>query len=275
MITNPTIGMYGQLGNQLFQYAFLYGQCLRLRRRAFINANNPGFDLHPYHITAAGTISVVSANRYRDRFEREIVADWPERSFLNSDELAWGPDSCAYSGYFQSPNYFIDCADAVRRIVQPRTDLPASAAHWERLIERSSQPVVGIHVRLGDYLTIPTIFTNLQTTHYYERALSFFRLVLPGGFLPLIFSDDIGWCETSGLFTELEAAHFVEGLDKFSDLRLLSLCDHHVVANSSFSWWGAWLASHESQVVLAPKQWFGPAGFPDWGTIYPAGWTIL
>lgn len=275
MITNSSIGYFGRMGNQLFQVAFLFGQCLRLGRRAIINRDVPGFDLYHFRLSEEGPVTLLPRSAYSSVSAREIFASWPERSFVYAPEMAWGADGCDYTGYFQSPLYFEDCAPVLRRALRIGESPTTAVTHWEHLIERSTRPVVGIHVRLGDYLLQPGHHTNLQKTDYYERAIHSLGSMLQTPFTPLVFSDDIGWCQTSGLFADLDKVHFVSGNAGHWDLHLLSLCAHHVIANSSFSWWGAWLAFHRKQIVVAPQQWFGPTGVREWSTIYPASWHRL
>lgn len=276
MITNSTIGGYGRMGNQLFQYAFLLGQCHRAGRQAFINGDRHGFDLRGFRLMEEeGPVKVVGHAEYLELFAREVVAEWRERVFQYSPELAWGADGCDYIGYFQCPLYFEECADAVRPLLQVRVGAPESVTRWEAFIGRSAHPVVGIHVRMGDYLIQPSHHPNLHLSDYYERAIDAMRAAIGGHFTSLVFSDDIRWCQSSSVFRQLDDVHFVSGNAGIWDLHLLTRCSHHIVANSSFSWWGAWLAAHDNQVVFAPKQWFGPAYDLDWSMIYPPAWTRL
>ncbi|MGD9714581.1 MAG: alpha-1,2-fucosyltransferase [Thermomicrobiales bacterium] len=275
MITNSTIGTMGQLGNQLFQYAFLFGQSARQRRQAFIDADRPGFDLEHFHVETGQRVAVVPGHIYAQMYRREIVASWPERSHLYSPEMAWGADGCDYAGYFQSSSYFDDCASELRKVLRFRRPLHRGAARWKAAIESSSLPVVSVHVRRGDYLLAPRLLVNLHTTDYYERALAVLRRTFPDGFKPVIFSDDIGWCESSGFLSSYPDPLFIAGTDRISDLYLMSQCHHHVIANSSFSWWGAWLSTHHQQLVIAPREWFGPDGNSEWHTIYRSGWIVI
>lgn len=276
MITNSSIGGYGRLGNQMFQFSFLYGQCQWRGGRAFINHENGGYDLGHFDLQADGIVRTLPDLEYSATYEKEIVANWPERSWAYESEIAFGADRCDFHGYFQSARYFSGSADGIRRAFRFLDPPSPEVSRWVRLIERSIHPVVGVHVRLGDYVHQSWFHTNLHRTDYYDRALSTLRAELGTPFTPFVFSDDIGWCESSGLFSGWDGVRFVSGLDHIGDLRLLCRCRHHVIANSSFSWWGAWLASHPVQIVIAPESWFGEkSGMGAWESVYLDNWIRL
>lgn len=108
--------------------------------------------------------------------------------------------------------------------------------------------VIAVHIRRNDFLKNPN--HPVQSNEYYENALFEFDEDIP----VLVFSDDIEWCKNQKLFSE-DRFMISESEDPYTDLCLMSLCDHHIICNSTFSWWGAWLAN--SQKVIAPKKWFG------------------
>jgi hypothetical protein len=131
---------------------------------------------------------------------------------------------------------------------------------------------VSIHVRRGDYLSFPEHHPPL-TMDYYREAMSRF----PGARF-LVFSDDPGWC----LLNFRDAGYQVEistGRTAAEDMALMASCDHHIIANSSFSWWSAWLNRNPSKRVIAPDpktRWFGPAK-KGWNTadLLPAAWEQI
>jgi hypothetical protein len=86
------------------------------------------------------------------------------------------------------------------------------------------------------------------------------------GHTPIVFSDDIAWCEEN--LSHMNPI-FMDGNDVYTDMCLMSMCDGHIIANSSFSWWGAWLGKGKT---VAPKRWFGESGPQDWSDIYCEGW---
>lgn len=108
---------------------------------------------------------------------------------------------------------------------------------------------VSIHVRRGDYVTThKNFYTNLFREGYYERAMDLF----PGADF-LVFSDDIPWCKEQAVFADCD---FSEGNDEVTDLNLMAGCEHNIIANSSFSWWAAYLNPNPNKKVIAPKHWF-------------------
>ena len=103
---------------------------------------------------------------------------------------------------------------------------------------------------------------------YYKNALD-----IIGGYENLyVFSDDINWCKTNLKFKNMV---FVEGNDDVEDLWLMSLCDHNIIANSSFSWWGAWLNINPNKKVISPKRWFGEQTNLSSDDIIPVSWTKI
>jgi hypothetical protein len=152
-------------------------------------------------------------------------------------------------GYFQTERYFAHCADVVRRYMEPRAEIK------KRLVDNYGSVVEGscsLHVRRTDYVHQQSHHPMLSMD-YYERAM---RLVSESTGVSrfVVFSDDPKWCREN-LKGDL---CFVEGNRNIEDIFLMSMCSHHIIANSSFSWWGAWLNPNPNKLVVAPSLWFGP-----------------
>lgn len=273
MITNSQIGRRGRLGNQLFQYAFLYAQARRLGTTAFINDRGGGFLLRRYRLDDSGTVRLVDRRQFRELFNQHIVATVDEFAFHYTPELAAAPDRCDYHGFFQTERYFDAFADDVRAMFQLMAH--DNAEPWRRWIAASPLEVVSVHVRRGDYTKNPAVFANLDQTDYYRRADEAMLQLLGRPYQALVFSDDIAWCRANPLFPPERQVAYVTDNDQFTDLYVQTLCRHHIIANSSFSWWGAWLAAHAEQQVIAPATWFGPKGPAPYDTIYCPGWHVL
>lgn len=120
---------------------------------------------------------------------------------------------------------------------------------------------VSIHVRRGDYVNHP-FYVDLTKTSYYEDAMDLF----PDAEF-LVFSDDIEWCKEQPIF---QGCEFSEGKSEVDDLNLMASCKHNIIANSSFSWWAAWLNPNPNKKVVAPKAWH-PDGIIR--TVCPKEWT--
>lgn len=181
-------------------------------------------------------------------------------------------DGSYVSGYFFSEQYFTPYADDVRRLLAfPPLRLAASRGLADRI---AAVPAVSVHVRRGDY-TGPAgrAFAGVCDLDYYRRALAAVgeRVDDPHYF---VFSDDIPWCRANlpapaGHVTFVDHTDAATALD---DLQLMSRCRHHVIANSTFSWWGAWLDPQPDKLVVAPARWYAEYTGPSEDLIVPAGW---
>jgi len=250
------LGNLGNLGNQMFQYAALQGV-----------AHNRGFDWKvPPPEYFGKNYSILKSSIY-DCFYLDLTIDkhiaifnGPSKgeSHHGFDEDLFNncPDDINLSGYFQSYKYFEDIKNKIKRDF---TFLPTST---EIIPQKNT---LAIHIRRTDYLGLPEYHTNLSED-YYKSALDSIGQFSEA----IVFSDDIEWCKTLPLFKNF---NFSVGTPYF-DLQLMSKCDKHIIANSSFSWWAAWLS--ESDSVVAPKQWFGPA-LPEHNPegYYLPSWTVI
>jgi hypothetical protein len=136
------------------------------------------------------------------------------------------------------------------------------------MMEEFNEPPLSLHIRRGDFLVNSANHHNLGLD-YYEKALAEFPMEVP----VLIFSDDPEWCSNQELFAD-DRFLVAEGNSPYVDMCLMSLCEGHIIANSSFSWWGAWLAN--SKYVVAPSKWFGPNNAHlDIKDLYLENWVVL
>jgi len=130
----------------------------------------------------------------------------------------------------------------------------------------AGSPVCSMHIRRGDYLNLSNFHTNLDMS-YYNTAMQIVRHNVPNSKF-VVFSDDPAWCKSI-----MPAEIHVDDSSQEISLCMMSLCPMHIIANSSFSWWGAWLS--KSQAVAAPKQWFGNDGPKTWQSVYEQGWVVI
>jgi len=162
------------------------------------------------------------------------------------------PDGTLLVGFFQSPLYFQGIESVLREELDlTRLVLPTDSLRFEDLLQ--NQTTVSLHVRRGDYVHITS--TQCLAPDYHEQAVQHFRQRFPGVRF-CVFSDDIPWCRKQFpgpefLFCDLPGAH----QDPFHDLRLMAACSHHIIVNSSYSWWGAWLNHSLDKIVIAPTTW--------------------
>lgn len=262
----------------MFQYAA--GRALSLRHDTPLKLDIAGFDgyglhqgfelhrvfpateqLAPPEATAQGAASALRAVM-RKLLRRRAAAPVRPRSFVLEphfhywDGIADAPANSYLSGYWQSEKYF----HAVGR--QIRDDFsfaPVNDQFNAALTQRiAATNAVSVHVRRGDYASDPknTSVYELCSLDYYRAAIEHIASRVDHPHL-FIFSDDISWVKEH---MQVGLAHtWVDnncGRESFNDMRLMSQCKHHIIANSSFSWWGAWLNPDPAKIVVAPKRWF-------------------
>lgn len=154
-------------------------------------------------------------------------------------------------GYYQSEKYFLDIKEKISKSFSFTESLKESVIKKNPHIFELQRPTVSMHLRRGDYLKWPN-HHPVMNPDYFEAAKKHF----PVDSVFIVFSDDIPWCKVN--FPEGNYI-FIEGQNDYEDLCLMSMCDHNCIANSTFSWWGAWLNKNPNKIVVAPKKWFGPA----------------
>ncbi len=192
-------------------------------------------------------------NSYKDNIFRNISfikGAAPTTTTYNEprfqyDEIPYGRN-LKLMGYFQSEKYFSD-RDNILELFSPTPEIINYINDKYSYVHGNT---CSIHVRRGDYLKHPTHHPTCSL-EYYKKAMN----TMPVGTRFLIFSDDINWCKEN--FTG-HYATFIENEKDYIDLYLMSMCRHNITANSSFSWWGAWLNKNRRKIVITPSNWFGP-----------------
>jgi len=247
------------LGNQLFQIA----TTLSLAKDNDVTATFPTMldgHLGEYHNNLLKKLDIEEGVRTDPNEPPKFTSYLQEPSF-SYNELRF-VDNCVYSGYFQSEKYFVHNRDYILDMFSfPQDNLDYVNSKYADLLEGDT---VSLHVRRGDYVHLES-FHVLQDISYYKEALENFS-----GYKVLIFSDDIPWCKEN---LNIENASFIEGESDVVDLLLMSLCKSNIIANSSFSWWGAWLNNNDNKKVIAPKKWFGSEANYDDSDIIPESWV--
>ena len=270
------LGSNGRLGNQMFQYAGLRGI-----------ADNRKFDWMIPRPESYGD----SNYGLFDCFEMSNVKE-ENFGMINGQNVATGqfhfnqdffdrcPDNVNLHDYFQSPKYFSNIEDQMREDFTFKAEILDPC---QEIMSDLENPIF-IHVRRGDYV-------NSQNAHpvcpveYYKEALTHFDDEVP----VLIFSDDIDWCQEQELFAgdRFMLSEYNEkypqscdtndgkqnALIPYFDMCMMTLCSGGIMANSSMSWWGAWLISNPTKPIVAPKQWFGEQ-YKDYNMndLRPEGW---
>lgn len=252
MIGFNALGRMGRLANQMFQYASLKGI-----------ARNVGADVCiPNHTVA---VDDGIGNKLRtelfDSFDLNVNigllnnghAPVVKERFHEFDEEIFTlcPDHVSLQGYFQTEKYFKHIEQEIREDFTFKNEILGPCKEMISTVENP----IALHVRRTDYLVNSENHFNLPL-EYYDAALKHFgedRNVV-------VFSDDPEWCNQQELFSN-DRFLISENTDNRVDLCLMSLCDDFIIANSSFSWWGAWLSSNKDKKVIAPVQWFGKTGY--------------
>lgn len=174
-----------------------------------------------------------------------------------------------YMGFYQSEKYFARCSDKVRKAFRFNT-AKLNTKSIEAARQMANQQCLSIRIRRGDYLNENGKY-DTYSLDYYHHGLQYIEQRV-GPCIPYIFSDDIGWCRSH---LPLENAVYVDwnhGGESWQDMYLMSRCHHNIIANSTFSWWGAWLNPNTDKIVVAPKQWTSDGDKTD---IIPSSWIKI
>lgn len=183
------------------------------------------------------------------------------------------PSNCYITGYWQSEKYFSDITEKIRKDFSFK--LPLEYKNFELANKISQTNAVSLHVRRGDYISdIKNSATyEMCSLDYYKRSICNIAEKVDSPYF-YIFSDDVAWARDN---LKIEFMHqYIDhnrGTESYNDMRLMSLCKHHIIANSSFSWWGAWLNPSLEKIVIAPKHWF--ANQTNVQDLLPLGWIKL
>lgn len=281
------VRLKGGLGNQMFQYAA--GRALADRHGVELLLDTRFFDSYKLHAYGLARLAVSSRHASLNELERWPI--WQRKPLKLVQRLGiktkwYCPPQFGYDplwsslgkdlvidGYFQSEKYFASIADVLTREFTPKDSLSAANNAIREQAQRTES--VMIHVRRGDYVTDPkTLATHgVCSPAYYDASIQYLRERLnePQFF---VFSNDMEWARQN---LDLgKNAIYVEGNQKSPevDIHLMTQCSHHVVANSSFSWWGAWLNRDPGKLVIAPKHWFATDKI-NADELVPGGWMRL
>ena len=253
-ISFNSLGGYGRLGNQMFQYASLRGI-----------ANEHGYDFMVPE-TGHRLFDLFEMTNCINRQENKIVMhNLTHKGFeFDRDLLETCPNYTDLYGYFQSEKYFDAIQDSIREdFTFKEHDLEA----LNRLRSMSDgRKIASVHVRRGDYMSLQE-YHPLVGINYYKEAMEILK-----DSMFVVFSDDPEWCQSQDIFSECLIANAPD----HTSMYLMTKFDHNIIANSSFSWWGAWLNNNYQKVVIAPKKWFGPAySSYDLSDLYPSRWILL
>jgi len=290
------VKLQGGLGNQMFQYAaarsiLKNGDCIYLDHQFLeenSNIDNEHFTGRKYELLVFKNIKAVKAKNYQivfvknlslfNRVLRIILKPSIKHILQKENEYISFEGLSAYNyvyldGYFQSEKYFKN----IREDLLKEFEFPLLDAYTETIKDKISNTpnAISLHIRRGDYLK-PNVFNvhGILPLSYYNKALEAL-LAKYNAISIFIFSDDVAWTKANFETRNNINIEFVEPNESWKDMALMSHCQHHIIANSSFSWWGAWLSKNNGD-VFAPQHWFNPSKVNyNIQDFIPANWSIV
>jgi hypothetical protein len=277
----------GGMGNQLFQYALgrnlarRLNTTLKLDAEIYTTGDKRQYSLHHFNIEEVfSTVSERKNLKRKEFFRRQLnrlgagiqpywyIEQSPGYD-VNVEKLT---DNVYMEGFWQSEKYFKPIEETIRKEFTVKD--PPSSLNRKYLDEIRSANSISIHVRRGDYVTDKetSAIHGVCSMDYYREAIRRMSAEVSDPSF-YVFSDDMNWTKAN-LSSSPHRAVYIEHNQTapHEDLRLMYSCKHHIIANSSFSWWGAWLSENAGKKVIAPRNWFRTLENKD---IIPNGWLTL
>lgn len=262
MITAAGIGYMGQLGNQMFQYAALVGVRAKkgyeiaipesnTEKRGTVPDNLNGTYIK-YGLSLLDCFDLNERLATTDELKSSLKFMYSEPHHHFSPAIFDINDGTTINGYFESEKHFEHCPEEILKRFKFKEDVVKLSVERLKSISVEGKRNLAVHIRRGQDRP------GLQELHpfipkdFYDRAIS----LLPDRNV-LIFTDDFAWVKQN--FPQYKVMEWVEHQrPDFVDMCTMSMCDDHIIANSTFSWWSAWLSQAENKTVIAPNLWFGP-----------------
>lgn len=233
----------GGLGNYMFQISAAYATSLRDNKELVIDIS----DISIIH----SPIETYFTNIFRKlNFTKEFtnyISDEPYQPIIYS-EIPYINGNLKLMGYYQNERYFSNIREKILDLFS--IDSTTSEYLHNKYGEILNNDTCSIHVRRGNYVQ-KSDYHPLQSIEYYKKAIS----LVGEDSMFLIFSDDIEWCKKN--FNFIKNKTFIDGNVDYQELYLMSMCKNNIMANSSFSWWGAWLNDNKDKKVIYPSIWLG------------------
>ena len=284
------VRLNGGLGNQMFQIAL--GKKLEhlnkivqydinsIESRVEVSNMTKSYDVFDISLDIADSKDIEKLSDMHssicDRIRRKIFGCkstyYSEKRFGDEDKNIYDFDNAYLDGYWQSVNYFNDCSKIIVDLFKFKPFVDNQNKEYENII-LSSENSVSIHVRLGDYCTKENVkdFGNICTDEYYSNSIRYFQ----NRFKKVnfcIFSNDIKYTERFLNKDNFFVINCNDEKNAWKDMYLMSICKNNIIANSSFSWWGAWLNRNNDKIVIAPQKWINSREMKN---ICPKDWVRL
>ncbi len=250
-----TVRIVGGLGNQMFLYAYAkaieqMGHTVKLDISKFKSYKlHGGYQLDKFNIdlkpASKTSLAFSKLNIYNTLKEKNLLFDISFKSLKGNKYI---------KGYFQTEKYFSEIKDILLQQFTVNRELANSTKSYAEKI-KSSTTSCSIHIRRGDYISDKKANSihGSCSLEYYKQAVNLLKEKYKNNYF-FIFSDDISWVKNN--LSIDNATYINHNTIPHEDIYLMSLCDHNITANSSFSWWGAWLNDNKNKTVISPKNWF-------------------
>ena len=266
------VKLTGGLGNQMFQYAFAKSLSLKKRKSFLLDANDfkydtlRDFELDLFHLKnklASNEMIRVSKIKQENRFLKLVkkgIRSTPKNLVFVEKSLDYHSQiekvkANYFDGYWQTEKYFIQFESEIRKDF--KMQIEPNEYYSEMLQAAGNTESVSVHFRRGDFANNPETnqFHGLCDLAYYKNAMEYIKKKL-GHVTFFMISDDIEWVKNE--FKDESNIIYIDNFKgkDYEDMRLMSNCKHNIIANSSFSWWGAWLNENTSKIVVSPSRWF-------------------
>jgi hypothetical protein len=286
------VKLMGGLGNQMFQYATGRALALKSGDELFLDTSFLEKDTaeHTYRKFALGHFNISAQLSQEDfshldinnRIKNKIVNTISgrknlnyvkEKSFRFDRHLFDRPSNVYLDGYWQSEKYFNSYEEQIRNDFSLNTRMSDRNEEWKKKITGTES--LFIHVRRGDYVSNPAAnsFHGICDLSYYVTAIAKLNMLISNP-VYYVFSDDIAWTAEN---LKIDAENYIvssQRSDAVEEMYLMAHCKHGIIANSSFSWWGAWLISNRQKKIIAPLNWFADSSL-DITDLIPASWQKI
>ena len=250
MFTFNTLGTWqsGRLGNQMFQFAFMKSISTELNidfKLPLSVYNNEEFIIDGLFYIEDFFTEISRDYIYEEYYEKSmsyynVINDLPAHTNIN------------FNGFYQSEKYFKSNCNEIKNMFEFKSNIKyISDKIYCDSIKRNSLPVISIHIRRTDYIQLKDKHVNLEIG-YYDSAIKIMKELI-GNFNIIIFSDDIEWCKEN---LKYENIIYYSSHSSYIDMCLMSLCDHNIIANSTFGWWGAYLNKNPHKLIISPLKWY-------------------
>ena len=286
------INITGGLGNQLFQYAF--GRALSIKNRCQLKLDISSYQNYEWHDYSLRPFSI--RENFADKSDCELLKGEKfsfvrkiKQNIFNNKKFYYSEKDLRFnekyknlanpayiSGYWQSEKYFKQVEEVIRN--EFKIVIPPSKPNQNLIKKIEKENAISLHVRRGNYANIKHVNKVHGTSplSYYNDAIKVLIPKIPDPVF-YIFSDDIEWAKKNLIINnETVFVDFNNSTTDFEDMRLMSMCKHHIIANSTFSWWGAWLNDSKSKIVIAPKIWFNDVNMNNQtANLIPSNWIRM